>query len=476
MDQYSAPSGALRARPVLTAAATRAAEEKVIATGISVEALMERAGEAVAEAAWRFAAVPPTLILCGPGNNGGDGYVAARHLRARGLSVRVAASAEPGTDAARAARALWEGPVETMAEARSAPLLIDCLFGTGLRRPLDDVLAAALARLAGEAKLRIAVDLPSGVATDDGAILSPVPRFDLTVALGMLKPAHLLQPSARFCGRVAVADIGIAAAGADLFEIARPRLAAPGADDNKYTRGLVAVAGGAMPGAALLAATAAARAGAGYVMLAGGAASGGPLALVHRAAVDADELRDRLADRRIGAVVAGPGLGRDDEAARRLDAVLGGGHPLVLDADALTLLGAEGVGRLHGLPHMPVLTPHEGEFATLFGTLPGSKVDRARAAARSAGAVVVLKGADSVVAHPDGRAAIAPEAPAWLASAGTGDVLAGVAGAMRARGLDAFDAACAALWLHGEAARLAGPGLIADDLARHLAPALAACA
>lgn len=457
-------------RPILTANEMRAAEEALITAGTSVEMLMERAGEGVAEAAWRFAASPPTLILCGPGNNGGDGYVAARHLKARGVHVRVAASSEPRTAAARAALAAWGGSVETLGDARPAPLLIDCLFGTGLGRPLDPGLSAALGHFADAAKLRIAVDLPSGVAADDGAIISPVPRFDLTVALGALKPAHLLQPAARFCGRIAVADIGLQFAGAMTTEIARPHLPPPGPDDHKYSRGFVAVVAGAMPGASLLAATAAQRAGAGYVMVAG-AGAGGPSALVRKAVVD-DEA---LADPRIGAIVIGPGLGRDREARRRLDTALSSGHPLILDADALVLLTDGGLGRLKRLGHLPILTPHESEFARLFGSLSGSKLDRVRAAAARAQAIVILKGADTVVAHPDGRARIAPPAPAWLASAGTGDVLAGIAAAMRARGLDPFAAAEAALWLHGDAAWRAGPALIADDLVAQLALALAAC-
>ncbi len=448
----------------------RAAEGRLIDAGTSVEALMERAGAGVAEAAWRFAAAPATLIVCGPGNNGGDGYVAARYLRDKGVPVRVAATGEPRTDAARAARAAWAGPVEQIEEARPAPLLIDCLFGTGLRRPLEPALAARLGALADGAGLRIAVDLPSGVATDDGTILSAVPRFDLTLALGALKPAHLLQPSARRCGRLAVVDIGVRAESA-LTEIARPLLAAPGPDDHKYSRGYVCVVEGAMRGAALLAATAAQRAGAGYVRLTGEGA-GGPMALVR----DGRPLEEILEDRRIGAVVAGPGFGRDGEAKRRLDRVLRSGRPLVLDADALVLLADYGTAGLRRREDHPILTPHAGEFARLFGEGEGGKVERSRAAAAALGAVILFKGADSVIAHPDGRVAIAPAAPAWLASAGTGDVLAGIIGAMRARGLLAFEAACAGLWLHGEAARRAGPALIADDLALHLPAAIAACA
>ncbi len=384
-----------------------------------------------------------------------------RALAARGVPVRVAASDEPRTEAARVAREGWHGPVESLADARPAALLIDCLYGTGLKRGLEEAEWARLGALAGAARTCIAVDLPSGVASDDGALLSPVPDYAMTVALGAMKPAHRLQPAAAHCGRVVVAGIGLGAIESDLTEIARPHLPPPGPADHKYTRGLVTVVGGAMPGAALLSAGAAQRI-AGYVVLTGGQ-GGGALALVHR---------DGLGDRRIGAVVVGPGLGRDDAAAALLDEALRSGHRLLIDADALMLLGTP--GRLRALAQVPVLTPHEGEFGSLFGALPGGKLERARAAAAQANAVVVLKGADSVVAHPDGRAAIAPPAPGWLASAGTGDVLAGIIAALMVRH-DPFDAACAGLWLHAEAARRAGAGLIADDLLAHLPAALAAC-
>lgn len=461
-------------RPILDARAVRLAEDAVIAAGTTVETLMERAGAGIAEAAWLHSGGLPALVLCGPGNNGGDGYVAARHLRARGGSVRVAALGTPRGGAAAAAAAAWGGPVEVVETAPPASLLIDCLFGTGLARPVDTGSAAALARLAARARVAIAVDLPSGVASDDGALLSPVPTFDMTIVPGALKPAHLLQPGSARCGRLVLVDIGLGGLDSGLIALTRPHLPAPGAADNKYTRGLAAIVGGSMAGAGELAAVAAARSGAGYVLLAGRAGEGRPHAIVRRPAVDAEALAALLADPRIGAIVAGPGLGRDHEARARLDAVLVAGHPLVLDADALVLLEGQ-VERLRALPRPAILTPHEGEFARLFGTGGGSKVDRTRAAAVRSGAVVLLKGADSVVAHPDGRAAVAPPGPAWLASAGTGDVLAGITGAMRARGIEPFEAACAALWLHGQAARAAGPGLIADDLVAHLAPALAAC-
>jgi hydroxyethylthiazole kinase-like uncharacterized protein yjeF len=458
-------------KPILTAAEMRNAEAACVAAGTPVETLMERAGAAAAEAVWRYAGPMPALILCGPGNNGGDGYVMARHLRGRGAAIRVAALAEPKSGAARAARQRWEGPVEPLAQAGPAPLLVDALFGTGLSRPLDEALAQRLGTLAEAARVRVAVDLPSGVATDDGCILSLVPDFDLTVTFATLKPSHLLQPAARHMGRLVVADIGIRAA-SDLGEIGRPRLAAPGPADHKYSRGYVAVLAGGMPGAAALTAAGALRGGAGYVRLAAQEMIAGvPSAVVQGRKAPAAV----LADPRLGAAVLGPGLGLGDEAGALLDAALASTVPLVLDADALTLLARSTAARLHGLPEMPILTPHAGEFARLFPDARGSKVEQARHAAAEARAVIVAKGADTVIAAPDGRAAIAPPAAGWLATAGTGDVLAGVVAAMRAFGLDAFDAACAGVWLHGRAAELGGPGMIADDLLGHLPAAFDDC-
>jgi hydroxyethylthiazole kinase-like uncharacterized protein yjeF len=445
----------------------RNAEAEVIAGGVSVETLMNRAGTLAAEAVRRFAGPVPTLVLCGPGNNGGDGYVIARILRDRGAKVQVAALGEPQSEAAKAARAAWNGEVEPLQSAAAAPLLVDSLFGTGLRRGLDEAASAALLRLAAKARVRVAVDMPSGVSTDDGAILSPIPDYDLTVTFGSLKPCHLLQPAARHMGRIVVADIGVAA-DSGLHEVGRPELAAPGADDHKYTRGYVAVVAGEMPGAAALAASAAARAGAGYVRL----LADGPVAAVPHAVVQG---ADSTVDDRVGAVALGPGLGRSAAATQLFERMLRTPKPLVLDADALHLLGQAGPERLRPLPQPPILTPHAGEFARMFGTLAGSKVEQARAAAERARAVVVFKGADTVVAAPDGRAAIAPPASAWLATAGTGDVLTGIIAAMRARGLEPFEAACAGVWLHERAAALAGPGLIADDLLQHLPAALAQC-
>ena len=457
-------------RPILTATQLRAAEAAAIAAGTPARILMERAGEAAAEAILRFAGPLPALILCGPGNNGGDGYVVARRLRERGAEVRVAALAAPGTPDAAEARARWTGNVESLAEARSAPLLVDALFGTGLVRPLAREAAERFGALAAAARVVAALDLPSGAASDDGALLSPVPRCDLTIAFAALKPSHLLQPAAARMGRTVVADIGIAVSG-DIESIGRPRLRAPRPEDHKFSRGFVALLGGAMPGAAALGAAAALRSGAGYVrLLAPETVLGAPGALVQGPA----EPGDVLADPRLSAVVVGPGLGRDANARSLFALALAADAPLVVDGDALSLAAEEGASLFRRTRRSAVLTPHEGEFARLFGALSGSKIDRARAAAREAGAVVVFKGADTVVAAPDGRVAVA--APThWLATAGTGDVLAGTIGAMRAGGLEGFEAACAGVWLHARAGVLAGRVLIADDLLAQLPAAVREC-
>lgn len=438
----------------------RSAEQAAIFGGTSVEQLMERAGAALAEATVRFAGKSPVLILCGPGNNGGDGYVAARHLATRGVKVRVAALAEPKSQAGKSARSQYQGDVETIGgRTAAAPVLIDALFGTGLKKGLEESLGKQLSRLAGLASVRIACDLPSGVDTDCGELLSPVAKFDLTVAFGALEPAHRLMPAMERCGRVVVADIGIEAV-TDWFEIGAPELPALDPAGHKYDRGLVHALAGKMPGAIALGATAAVRAGAGYVRVSTSLAIDGLPAAV----VQTDTAL--VNDPRIGCILVGPGMG---DIPQILTLALTSRAPKVIDADAIGALGEP--ERLRG--HDAILTPHAGEFVRLFGELPGSKADQALEAARRCGVVVVYKGPDTLVAAPDGRLGFAPPAPAWLATAGTGDVLAGIAAAMRARGVPAFEAACAAVWLHGRAAETAGPQMIADDLAAAIPQALA---
>lgn len=447
-------------RPILTADAMRAAEQRAIGAGTSVEGLMERAGLGLAEAAYRFAGPMPTLILCGPGNNGGDGYVAARVLASRGVDVRIAAITEPKTEAAARARSQWTGPVGALGDSTlAAPLVIDALFGTGLKRGLEEPVSRQLMRLTQQAIASVACDLPSGVATDIGEELSTVPAFDMTVALGALKPAHRLAPSMQKMGRVVLADLGIEVE-EGWHEIEAPRLPPLNPAGHKYDRGLVHALAGTMPGAIALAAAAAARAGAGYVRVSTSKPIEGlPLAIVQNGG-------GQVNDPRIGCLLVGPGMG---DLPQVLTLALTSRAPKVIDADAITHLGDP--ARLKGQD--AVMTPHEGEFRRLFGDLPGSKPERALEAAQQSGAVVVYKGPDTLVASPDGRLGFAPPAPVWLASAGTGDVLSGIIAAMRARGLPAFEAACAGVWLHGRAAEKAGAGLIADDLAQAIPLALA---
>ena len=448
-------------RPILTADGTRSAEQAVIDSGTSVEQLMERAGAVLAEAAYRCAGPMPALVLCGPGNNGGDGYVAARYLKERGSQVRVAALSDPASDAGKWARSQWPDKVEALSNSTAvAPLVIDALFGTGLKRGLDEVVANQFSRLCERAIVKVACDLPSGVETDTGAELSDVPAFDLTVTFAALKPAHLLDPAMHRCGRVVLADIGIAAE-TSWHEIGPPQLPRLDPDGHKYSRGLVHALAGKMPGAIALSATAAARSGAGYVRVSTSRAIDGlPASIVQ---TDTAEVNDE----RIRCLLVGPGLG---DIPQVLTLALTSKAPKVVDADAITHLGDP--VRLHGQD--AILTPHEGEFRRLFGEIDGSKPERALEAARRSGAVVVYKGGDTLVASPDGRLGFRPPAPAWLASAGTGDVLAGIIAAFRARGMSAYEAACAAVWVHGQAAEIAGPQMIADDLADAIPRALAA--
>jgi hydroxyethylthiazole kinase-like uncharacterized protein yjeF len=444
--------------PVLDAAAMRAAEQAAADAGTSLAMLMNNAGEALGQLAWRMAAGRPVRILCGPGNNGGDGYVAAAWLRAQGADVDVVALAAPASALCRAAEAAFEGPVLGFgAMPKAGAVLIDAGFGTGLTRPLDSGLAQEITAQAGVAARLLAADLPSGIASDSGEASGCPLRADITLAFGALKPAHLLQPAASHCGVVRVADIGIVPEllASDVSAAEMVDLGVPDYRSHKYSRGLVAVVAGSMGGAAELAARGALRAGAGYVRLIGSALPPSPPhAIVRQAWRDGDA----LADPRIGAIVIGPGYGTGPHAAERFDAVVAANRPIVIDADALAYVNGT------TLPLNCILTPHAGEFDRLGGETSGNKIVRTKAMAKRLGAVVVHKGSDTVIAAPDGRVAIhCPGAPC-LATAGTGDVLAGIAGALLARGVPAFEAAQSAVLLHQRAAVRAGPGLVADDL------------
>lgn len=463
-------------QPILTAAEMRAAEDTAIAEGATVESLMERAGREIAIAVQRLAGGRPILILCGPGNNGGDGYVAARFLRDGGTDVRVAALGEPKTAAAIAARSAWNGPVEAFMEADDAPVVVDALFGTGMTRDLDWAVQDRLNDFIAGSTLAIAVDLPSGQVSDSGAASLQQDAVDITLALGALKPAHVLYPAAEYCGDVRVLDIGLDLMvrqmpdASSSWTMHRPRVPTPYRFAHKYSRGMVVVIGGAMPGAAALAAQAAMHSGAGYVLLLGDYdASETPHALVRRhwsREALGEAIKGKMKDKTV--IVVGPGLGREKDAPEKLLAAIETGLPLVIDGDALRLLDDASFAAFKARPpYVPVvLTPHEGEFKAVFGEWSGSKIDAAQAASQRSGAIVVFKGPDTVVAYPDGRTRVGPPASVWLSTAGTGDVLAGTVGALLAT--TTFEPVEAAVWMHGDAARRLGGAFIADDLAREL--------
>jgi hydroxyethylthiazole kinase-like uncharacterized protein yjeF len=441
---------------------------------ISGPALMENAGRAVARAVAARLRPCRTLVLCGPGNNGGDGFVAARHLQQQGWPVAVASLApqREGGDAAAAARR-WHGPFQEFSPsaAAHADLVIDAVFGAGLSRDVDGIAAETLAA----ARRIVAVDVPSGL---DGATGQPrgfAPRAQTTVTFFRLKPGHLLMPGRSLCGEIVLADIGLPAS---VLTAIRPSIRANhptlwplpvcSESGHKYDRGHVTVAGGAaMTGAARLAAQGARRGGAGLVTI----VAPPEAADVYRAGepgviVSDDSIDQLLKDSRRHVWVCGPGLGAT--AARAvLPALLEAGRSVVADADALTAFATE-PDRLRGVA---VMTPHAGEFARVFGPPGADRVAAALAAASRTGATVLLKGPDTILAAPDGRVSINASAPPWLATAGAGDVLAGLVAGLMAQGMAAWEAASAATWLHGRAAAVAGPGMVAEDIAPNLAAA-----
>jgi hydroxyethylthiazole kinase-like uncharacterized protein yjeF len=468
------------------------ADRRTIAGGTTGEKLMDRAGRAVADLiANRYPLGTRIVLACGPGNNGGDGFVAARVLGDRGYPVRISLLGSREAligDAAKAA-GKWRGEVSAMSASsfREADVIVDALFGAGLSRDLEGKAKAAVEQVAASGLPVVAVDLPSGIDGATGQVRGAAVRATETVTFCRRKPGHLLFPGRAYCGRIHVADIGIAASTvaavnpqtfANEPELWRRALPVPKVDGHKYDRGHAVVASGPMhsTGAARLAAGAALRAGAGLVTIAAPKSAIPVLApaltaVMVREANGAKGLSALLADKRLNVVLLGPGQGVGKGTREAVAAAAKAGRALVLDADALSSFSesAESLARLLARVPAAILTPHEGEFARLFRrdkqvVRAESKLARARAAARKVKAVVVLKGPDSVVAAPDGRAAIANNAPAWLATAGTGDVLAGIAAGLLAQQMPAFEAACAAVWLHGAAGTEAGPALISEDL------------
>jgi hydroxyethylthiazole kinase-like uncharacterized protein yjeF len=478
---------------ILTTAEMERADRLTIAAGTPGFALMMSAGQAVAEAAMDLVAEGSILVVAGRGNNGGDGFVAAAELAARGREVSVILLCERDSlqgDAASAARG-WKYPVLPFnPQAIGKPaLIIDALFGAGLNRAVKGEPYDMIEAINANGAPVIAVDLPSGINGDSGAVMGIAIRATETVTFFRRKPAHLLLPGRIHCGRVRLADIGIDPRVLDeikpktfenIPQFWRQSFPVPRIDTHKYARGHTVVVSGdiAATGAARMAARAALRAGTGLATLASPrdalAVNAAALTAVMVRPIDTvPEFAELMSDKRLNACVIGPGTGVGERTRDLVLTALSTERGLVLDADALTSF-AEAPDRLFEAikaVHEPqvVLTPHEGEFPRLFSDISNkyplrSKLERVRAAAQRCGAIVLLKGPDTVVASPDGRATIASNAPPWLATAGAGDVLSGMISGLLAQGVPAFEAAGMGVWMHGEAAREAGPGLIAEDL------------
>lgn len=474
------------ASQVLTVAQSYEADRYAAAHGVPTLSLMENAGRAVADAIEARWAPLTVAVLCGPGNNGGDGFVVARILRERGWDVRLALLGRredlKGDAAAMAKR--WSGSDEPLSSAifDDVTLIVDALFGAGLSRPLEGAVAELAALLNKSPIPVVAIDVPSGIAGDTGKPLDG--KFidaDLTVTFFRKKPAHVLMPGRFHCGEIVVADIGIPAAAAEvakpsLFENDPSQWQYPWPDPlaHKYARGHCVVVSGPAhaTGAARLAARAALRVGAGLVSVAS-PPDAVPVNAAHLTAImvkpfsGAGGLSDLLKDERLNSVVIGPGVGVGRQTQELVAAVLASKASAVLDADALTSFRDEPKNLFAQLRGNCVLTPHAGEFERIFPGLLGrsaSRIDAARVAAAAAKCTVLLKGPDTVIAAPDGRAIVNTHAPATLATAGSGDVLAGLIGGLMAQGVKSFEAAAMAAWLHGESAFQFGLGLIAEDL------------
>ena len=463
---------------ILTVEAMTAADQAAIADGTSGVKLMEQAGRAVAEAIRQRYRPCRTVVLCGPGNNGGDGYMVARVLKRRGWPVWVEALAPPTTPDARAVAARWRGETLPLAAVeRPADLIIDALFGAGLSRPLEGA-ALSQARTSHLAKTPVvAIDVPSGIDGDTGRVLGDAAfRADLTVTFHRRKIGHALEPGRSACGELVVADIGLGPTASDVVEnrpsLWRDKFPWPTAASHKHARGALAVVSGDAfhTGAARLASRGGLRIGAGLVTVlsspAAAQVNAAHLEAVMLGVFDNEQALTEAAGR-ADAVIIGPAAGITPATRANLFALARTGAALVVDADALTVFRDKPSDLFSALDRDDVLTPHVGEFERLFPGLLASSPHRiaaAQEAARRAGAIVLLKGPDTVIAAPDDRAAVCLDDAPWLATAGSGDVLAGFIGGLIAQGMDSFEAACAGAWIHAACARRFGPGLIAEDL------------
>jgi hydroxyethylthiazole kinase-like uncharacterized protein yjeF len=469
------------ASALLRVAQMEEADRLTVQAGTPAIELMQNAGAAVAREIARRWSPRPTVVLCGPGNNGGDGFVIARVLAAAGWSVRLAlaGSMEQLRGDARHHALLWQRPIEPLEVGvlEKAALVVDAVFGSGLRRPLSGEIPRILKAAAERRVPIVAVDVPSGLLGDTGESLGAVPAT-VTVTFTRKKPGHVLLPGRELCGETVVADIGTTAALLERIPLEtwendpalwRGDLPQLGASGNKYSRGHALLWGGyPTTGAARMAARGAARAGAGLTTIAVPVEAlpiyaAALTSIMVRAAPTPADLGKLLADKRFNALLIGPGAGVDAETRARALAMLATRRAVLLDADAISAFAQDREALFAAVAGPCVLTPHDGEFARLFDA-SGDKLSRARAAARTSGAVLVLKGADTVVAAPDGRAVINSNAPSTLATAGSGDVLGGMILGLLAQGMEAFAAAAAGVWLHGAAASDFGPGLLAEDL------------
>jgi NAD(P)H-hydrate epimerase len=466
---------------LLSVAQMTAADRAAIAAGTPGSVLMQNAGNAVVREITRRWSPRPVSVLCGPGNNGGDGFVVAIELARAGWPVRIAllGRKEELRGDARIHAERWSGSIDNLTPdaADGAALVVDALFGSGLSRRLDPQTLAVLTVVAQRGIPLIAIDVPSGVMGDTGENLGAV-QAACTVTFARKKPGHALLPGRELCGEIVTADIGIPCAvieslAIDTWEndpaLWRTELPRAKSSGNKYTRGHALLCGGyPMTGAARMAARAAARIGAGLTTIAVPEVAFSIYAaaltsIMVRPLKQDGDFAQLLSDPRFTAFLIGPGAGVTDATRETVLEILATARPVLLDADAISVFASKTAELARAIRGPCVMTPHGGEFARLFD-LPGDKLSRARSAARQSGAVIVLKGADTVIAAPDGRAVVNTNAPASLATAGSGDVLGGLILGLLAQGMDAFLAAAAGVWVHGAAAAAFGPGLLAEDL------------